>query len=66
MTPENRESNTYDRDDVFLAQDIDFEENDILLADNDDEDDLPKPVPRVASERIVDDKVNTTREATQI
>ena len=66
MTTENRESNTYDRDDVFLAQDIDFEENDILLADNDDDDDLPKPVPRVASERIVDDKFNKTLDATQI
>lgn len=65
MTIENRESNTYDRDDVFLSQEIDFEENDLLMADTDD-DDLPKPVPRVVSERIVDDKFNKTLDATQI
>lgn len=64
MTIENRESNTYDRDDVFLSQEIDFEENDLLMADTDD--DLPKPVPRVVSERIVDDKFNKTLDATQI
>ncbi|MGB3611543.1 MAG: RNA polymerase sigma factor RpoS [Cellvibrio sp.] len=65
MTIETRETNTYDRDDVFLAQEIDFEENEILLADTDD-DDLPKPVPNVASERIVDDKYNKTLDATQL
>ncbi len=65
MTIENRESNTYDRDDVFLSQEIDFEENDLLMADTAD-DDLPKPVPRVVSERIVDDKFNKTLDATQI
>ncbi len=63
MTLQNKESVAFDRDDVFLAQDIDFDESEMLLA----EDDVPKVAGSVrTSERILDDKFNKTLDATQI
>src|SRR4051812_14097841 len=62
MTLQNRDSSTIDRDDVFMAQDADFDESDILLAE---EEEIPKASAAI-SERIVDDKFNKTLDATQI
>lgn len=64
MTLQIKESSAFDRDDVFIAQDIDFDESEMLLAEDDE-------VPKVsrstgASERILDDKYNKTLDATQI
>lgn len=63
MTIGNRDSSTFDREDVFVMQDIEFEKN-VLLAEDDD---LPEPAtPRRAGERILDEKFNKTLDATQI
>lgn len=65
MTLYNKESNTHDRDDVFLVPDIDFDERDDVAA----EDDTVPPKARSSagtSERIMDDKFNKTLDATQI
>lgn len=63
MTIHNVESNTLDRDDVFLTQDIELDEADLLMVEEDDE--LPKSA-SVSNERILDDKFNKTLDATQI
>lgn len=65
MSTENRETSTYDRDDAFASGDIDFDESELSLADDDGEE-VPKPAPRAASARIVDEKFNKTLDATQI
>ncbi len=66
MTIENRDTGTYDRDDVYAMTDIDLDENDLLLMDT-TEDEVPKPAaPLGANERILDDKFNKTLDATQI
>jgi RNA polymerase nonessential primary-like sigma factor len=62
MTLHNNDSLTLDRDDAFIAQDLDIEDSDLLLA----EEDLPKVASSNSSERIVDDKYNKTLDATQI
>ncbi len=62
MTLHNNDSLTLDRDDAFIAQDLDIEDSDLLLA----EEDLPKVASSSSSERIVDDKYNKTLDATQI
>lgn len=63
MTLHNSDSTTLDRDATFIAQDIDIEDAELLLAE---EDDVPKPSMSSASERIIDDKYNKTLDATQI
>jgi RNA polymerase nonessential primary-like sigma factor len=63
MTLQNRDSTTFDRDDVFIAPDVELDEAELMLAE---EDDLPKPSALSASERIIDDKYNKTLDATQI
>lgn len=63
MTLHNSDSTTLDRDDAFIAQDIDLEDADLLLAE---EDDMPKPAASRTSERIIDDKYSKTLDATQI
>nr|WP_324259377.1 RNA polymerase sigma factor RpoS [Cellvibrio fontiphilus] len=62
MTLHNNDSLTLDRDDAFIAQDLDIEDSDLLLA----EEDLPKVASSSSSERIVDDKYSKTLDATQI
>ena len=65
MTLQTKESNNFDRDDVFMAQDVDFDESEMLLAEEEEE--SPKAAGSVGiSERIVDDKFNKTLDATQI
>lgn len=62
MSIGNRESSAFNRDDVFVPQEINFE-SDISLA----EEDIPKPSARTdARERIIDEKYNKTLDATQI
>jgi RNA polymerase nonessential primary-like sigma factor len=64
MTLQTKESGVFDRDDVFMAQEVDFDESDMLLAE---EDEAPKATRSTgASERIIDDKFNKTLDATQI
>src|SRR3954469_1112685 len=63
MTLQTKESSVFDRDDVFMAQEVDFDERDMLLAE---EDEVPKATRSAGSERIVDDKFNKTLDATQI
>ena len=64
MTLQHKESSVFDRDDVFMAQEIDFDESDILLAE---EEEVPKATRSAGiSDRIVDDKFNKTLDATQI
>ncbi len=62
MTLHN-DSTTLDRDDAFIAQDLDIEDSDLLLAE---EEDMPKPAASSANERILDDKYSKTLDATQI
>jgi RNA polymerase nonessential primary-like sigma factor len=64
MTIGNRNSSTFDREDVFVMQDIDLERNVVLAEDADH----PEPVAtsRAAGERILDEKFNKTLDATQI
>lgn len=63
MTIGNRDSSTFDREDVFVGQDIDFERNVLSTEDED----LPEPGgKRAATERILDEKFNKTLDATQI
>lgn len=64
MTLQNRDTGTFDRDDVFIAPDVELDEAELMLAEEDDE--LPKSSSSSASERIVDDKYNKTLDATQI
>lgn len=63
MTLQTRETTTFDRDDAFVAPDVELDEAELMLAEEDDE--LPKPSLAV-SERIIDDKYNKTLDATQI
>jgi len=63
MTLQNRNSTTYDRDEVFIAPDVDLDEAELMLAE---EDASPKSSSSNVSERIVDDKYNKTLDATQI
>lgn len=60
MTIETSDTNAFDRDDVFVDQDIDNTET--LLA----EDEAPKPRAAATRERFIDDKYNKTLDATQI
>ncbi len=64
MTLQNRDTTTFDRDEVFIAPDVELDEAELMLAEEDDE--LPKLSTSNASERIVDDKYNKTLDATQI
>lgn len=64
MTLQNRDTTTFDRDDVFIAPDVELDEAELMLAEEDDE--LPKSPSSRAGERIVDDKYNKTLDATQI
>lgn len=64
MTLQNRDTTTFDRDEVFIAPDVELDEAELMLAEDDDE--LPKLSTSNASERIVDDKYNKTLDATQI
>src|SRR6478609_8415750 len=65
MTLQNKESSVFDRDDVFMAPEIDFDDSDMLLAEEDEV--VPKATRSAGiSERIVDDKFNKTLDATQI
>jgi RNA polymerase nonessential primary-like sigma factor len=64
MTLQNRDSTTFDRDDAFIAPDVELDEAELMLAEEDE--DLPKPSALNASERIIDDKYNKTLDATQI
>lgn len=64
MTLQNRDTTTFDRDDVFIAADVELDEAELMLAEEDDE--LPKSSSSSVSERIVDDKYNKTLDATQI
>lgn len=64
MTLQNRDSVAFDRDDVFVASDIELEESELMLADEDDE--LPKAPSFGTNNRIVDEKYNKTLDATQI
>ena len=64
MTLQNRDTTTFDRDEVFVAPDVELDEAELMLAEEDDE--LPKLSTSNASERIVDDKYNKTLDATQI
>jgi RNA polymerase nonessential primary-like sigma factor len=64
MTLQNTDSTTFDRDDVFIAPDVELDEAELMLAEEDD--DLPKPSAISANERIIDDKYNKTLDATQI
>lgn len=63
MTLHTKESSTFDRDDVFMVQDIDFDESDMMLAE---EDDVKETSTAVVSERLLDDKFNKNLDATQI
>lgn len=64
MTLQNRDTTTFDRDDVFIAPDVELDEEELMLAEEDDE--VPKSSSSRVSERIVDDKYNKTLDATQI
>ena len=64
MTLQNRDSVTFDRDDVFVASDIELDDSELMLAEEDDE--LPKAPAFGTSDRIVDEKYNKTLDATQI
>lgn len=64
MTIGNRDSSTFDREDVFVMQDIEFEGN-VLLAEDEDHPE-PAATGRSAGERILDEKFNKTLDATQI
>jgi RNA polymerase nonessential primary-like sigma factor len=64
MTLQNRDSTTFDRDDAFIAPDVELDEAELMLAEEDE--DVPKPSALSASERIIDDKYNKTLDATQI
>jgi RNA polymerase nonessential primary-like sigma factor len=64
MSLQNRDSNTFETDDVFLMQDIEADDADVLMAE--DESDLPKTVAVTPSERFVDDKFTKNLDATQI
>ena len=64
MTLQNRDTTTFDRDDVFIAPDVELDEAELMLAEEDDE--LPKSSSSSVSERIIDDKYNKTLDATQI
>lgn len=64
MTLQNRDTTSFDRDDVFIASDVELDESELILAE--EEDALPKSSSSRVSERIVDDKYNKTLDATQI
>ncbi|HCS64759.1 MAG TPA: RNA polymerase sigma factor RpoS [Cellvibrio sp.] len=64
MTLQTRDTTTFDRDDVFIAPDVELDEAELMLAEEDDE--VPKSSSSRVSERIVDDKYNKTLDATQI
>jgi RNA polymerase nonessential primary-like sigma factor len=64
MTLQNRDSTTFDRNDTFIAPDVELDDAELMLAEEDE--DLPKPSALSASERIIDDKYNKTLDATQI
>ncbi|OZY85834.1 hypothetical protein CBP51_01980 [Cellvibrio mixtus] len=57
MTLHN-DSTTLDRDDAFIAQDLDIEDSDLLLAE---EEEMPKPAASSASELSM---TNTARRST--
>ena len=63
MTLQNRDTTSFDRDDVFIAPDAELDEAELLLAE---EDESPKSSSSNISERIIDDKYNKTLDATQI
>lgn len=63
MTLQNRDSNIFDRDEVFVAPDGELDDAEFLLEEDDDR---PKSSSSKVSERIVDDKYNKTLDATQI
>ncbi len=64
MTLQTKESGVFDRDDVFMAQEVDFDESDMLLAE---EGEVPKATRSAGvRERLLDDKFNKTLDATQI
>lgn len=63
MTLQNRETSTFDRDDAFVASDVEQDETELMLAEDDD---APKSSKANVSERILDDKYNKTLDATQI
>lgn len=64
MSLQNRDSGTFETDDVFLMQDIEADDADVLLAEEDS--DLPKTVAVTPNERFVDDKFTKNLDATQI
>ena len=63
MTLHTKDSSAFERDDVFMVQDVDFDESDMLLAD---EEDSKETGTAVVSERLLDDKFNKNLDATQI
>src|SRR5690606_39936168 len=64
MTLHNSDSTTLDRDEAFIAKDMDLEDTDLLLAE---EDETPKSSTTSRThERIIDDKYSKTLDATQI
>jgi RNA polymerase nonessential primary-like sigma factor len=63
MTLQNRDTSTFDRDDAFVASDVELDEAELMLAEDEE---TPKSSAVSASERIIDDKYNKTLDATQI
>lgn len=63
MTLQNRDTTSFDSDDLLIAPDVELEEAELMSTEDDD--DAPKSSSRV-SERILDDKYNKTLDATQI
>lgn len=64
MITDNRDSNTFDRDDAFANADSEHDDIEVVMTD---EEEIPKPRARGAtSERFVDEKFNKTLDATQI
>jgi RNA polymerase nonessential primary-like sigma factor len=63
MTLQNRDASTFDRDDVFIAPDVELDEVELILAEDGE---LPKSSTSNINERIIDDKYNKALDATQI
>jgi RNA polymerase nonessential primary-like sigma factor len=53
MTLQNRDTSTFDRDDAFVASDVELDEAELMLAEDEE---TPKSSAVSASERIIDDK----------
>ena len=63
MTLQNRDTTTFDHDDVIIAPDIELDDTDLLLAEDDE---CSNSSGASVNERIIDDKYNKTLDATQI